>query len=184
MTQKMPKVNKIDELKINLQQRKINYAKEVIPLKRQLFKLKREEFIKGVKSHHNDCRVFRKENKKTFLILDLLLIIMILCNLGALLITNALVVRVEPNIELMEANPVVAEIDSFEMHPEATGLFKSFIRYVILWSFFTFMYFLIRNNTRSYFLMYFLMFYVILYSITLSTDFINDLGYYIGKKLW
>lgn len=127
---------------------------------------------------------FRKENKRIFLLFDIAVILIILSNFGALLITNALVVKVEPEKEFYEVNIVTAEKYDFVEHPEANKKMSQFLFHIYVWTFMIVLYILVRNNIRSRYWFTLLGFYIIFYAIAFGTDFINDLGYYIGVKLY
>ena len=114
----------------------------------------------------------------------MIIVILIFFNLGALLITNALVVKANPDGEFMEANPVVGEIHDFEVHPEGKIVMTKMMFFIIIWSFLTLMYIFRRNRINEKSLLYQPFFILIFYTLALTTDFVNDLGYYIGVKLW
>ncbi len=127
---------------------------------------------------------FRKEYRKIFFAFDIFIALIILSNLGALLITNALVVKVEPEKEFYEANPVTAEMYDYEVHPEAKETMSKFLVPIYIWTAMTIAYLLARNNIRSRYWLSMLGFYIIFYMFALGTDFINNLGYFIGVKLY
>jgi len=130
---------------------------------------------------------FRKQYKSWFLLMDLAVLLMFLFNMGALVITNALVVKVEPDIKFYEANPVAAKNLGLEEHPDKErtiskmfGLLKHFIILAIL----LFCYIWQRNkvyNTQSF---NYVLAIVIFYFVILGADFFNDFGYLLGVGLY
>lgn len=160
---------KINDFKNKIQDSRINIEK-----------LKGEKKLLKEKS----CLKFRKKHKRAFLFLDILLVTIILSNLGALLITNMLVVKVEPEVEFREANPAAAEVHNFEVHPEANRVYFQFILFVSLWSILTGFYLLWRNRIDNNFMLNLFGIYIIFYGIALYTDFINNLGYLLGVKIF
>ncbi len=140
-----------------------------------------KEIKKAKRKRHSD---FVKKNRKTLIILDTLFVLIILFNLGALLITNALVVKAEPTLELMEVNPIAAEQYGLEFHPEAKTEFIGFVFYMYIWSFLSISYIIFRRYIYKDKHLSILIGFIVLYGIGIGTDFINDLGYYIGKLIY
>jgi magnesium-transporting ATPase (P-type) len=126
-------------------------------------------------------KVFFKDNKAIFNIMDWLIFIMILSNVGAMVITNALVSKTTPEIKFVEVNPIQAELSGFE----GTGhtfwhnmgiLFRSLFFYGILVASYIFTRFKISTKSELYW-------YLAVYSgvaVILFIDFANDLGYLLG----
>ena len=122
--------------------------------------------------------------------MDIIVVVIILMNFGALFITNVLVVRENEQLvdlgvieswEIVEANPVQAEINDYKTTDEAQSHFKSWLIFLVYWSIMTFVYILIRKTFYTEFGFYFMMFFVLFYLLVLGSDFFNNLGYYIGK---
>ena len=183
--------DKINEFKTKIAEEKINYNKKVHPLKKELRGLRNKKFKPSIgkfrrsqKDYTKNCRTFRGGHIKIFLTLDLLMILIIFCNFGALLITNVLVIKTNPETELMEGNPVTAEMYDYETTPELNKKFLMMVSFLSIWALLTFFYVLFRNHICSEEFLYLLIFFVIFYFIILTSDFINNLGYYIGRKLW
>lgn len=106
--------------------------------------------------------------------------------MGALSITNALVVKAEPELLLYEANPVGAEMHDYEPAapsealPAIIGLFK----HILLWTILGFLYIYQRTTIYNDGGLYFLLFLTIyIFSVT-SCDFFNNLGFLIGKVVY
>jgi len=126
-----------------------------------------KERKKKIKEKHHK---FVKDNRKVLLWLDIAFVIIILFNLGALLITNALVIKDEPTKEIMEANPVASEIHGFKLHPEAKFLFFTFIFFISTWVVLSFMYVQSRRYISEERHFSFLIGFIIFYGIALGTD--------------
>ena len=130
--------------------------------------------------HHK----FVAMNKKSFLYMDILIGVMVLLNMGALVMTNALVVKATPEVELREVNPAMAEVHDYEVHPKSNQLIKVFIKQVVLWAILVLCYMYYRTRvftdmgftTMWVFVLYFLTMYLV--------DFVNDFGYLIGKIMF
>jgi len=130
---------------------------------------------------HNE---YKNKYSKTFKLMDILFVSFIMLNMGALMLTNMLVLKTEPNMTFQEANPAASEIHDFEPHPQAASLFSGFIFQMLMYGILFLSYFSNRNNIRSHtglilnFTLIFFMFFICF------TDFTNNLGYYIGRLLW
>ena len=127
-------------------------------------------------------------HKKFFIAMDILFICCILCNIGALFLTNIAVGKVyaEENIDFVEANPVAAQLHSFET-VEKTSFFKQAIDYVsllkqaIIWFFWTYLYLRIRKSVYSDEGKWSLMFILTFWLCFTSWDFLRDLALVLGK---
>ena len=103
------------------------------------------EKIKKVKKKIN--KEFIKVNKNIILMLDIMMIIVILFNLGAVVTTNILVVKVEPEIKILEANPEAAKLHNYEAHPQGREIMNAIMRKMFMWTLFIFLY--ILSSVRS-----------------------------------
>lgn len=126
---------------------------------------------------------YRHQHRHFLRFLDVLMVMAFLFNMGALAMTNALVVKAEPDLKLYEANPVGAEMHGYET-PEPSraisallGLFK----HIMLWTILGFLYIYQRTTIYNDGGLYFLLFLTIyIFSVT-SCDFFNNLGFLIGR---
>jgi len=135
----------------------------------------------------------RKKYRKTFIVCDILVVIAVLFNFSALIMTNALVVKLNTEgfisgdveaLELREANPVRCIWNGWACHEE--GLLTMWDILIQIWVIaFIFSYYLryrqfAKNeyDVLSVMMLACLMFYV------LGFDFFHDLGYYLGFILW
>lgn len=127
---------------------------------------------------------YKKEYHYLFRLMDILFITFIVLNIGALCLTNMLVIKNEPGKVLKEANPVTSDVYNFQPHPESKIVFTQFIFHLACYAILFAIYLSNRHNVKSHqqliicFIMIFFMFFAGL------TDFSNDLGYALGKWLW
>lgn len=132
-------------------------------------------------------RKYKENNKKKILILDILFCMFILYNLGALLITNALVMKDNTNKTFHEANPVAAKAYGFHTEQTIEFISKYFglMLHLLCWSYLITMYIVGRNryivNNETYCHM---LGSVLGFGFILTYDFINDLGYWLGKVIF
>jgi len=136
-----------------------------------------------------EAKRFRKTNRKWFIAMDILIILMFMSNIGAMLITNALVVKATPEVKLYEANPVQTEMRDYaevpqEQRQEATDGLNTFVITCVFYAIIITFYLLSRFYCYTYLRMWSLLFFVIFYAIALHLDFINDLGFLVGKFIW
>ena len=125
-----------------------------------------------------------KNNKWKVLILDLALILVIFSNIGALLTTNALVVRENPDTEFKEANPIQCDWNGYSCAIDGMKFMFSFLNQCILWTIIIGWYIYIRKTVFSEEGYWLLLMIMLFYVVVTSLDFINNLGYYIGKVLF
>lgn len=141
-----------------------------------------KEQVKDEKERLN--KQIRNIYKKQYRLCDIALLIMILSNIGAFVITNALVVKTAEaageEIHFVESNPVMAEHHAFETTPESQLEFFSLITHfsllLILIVLINYMRFFNHNRAGAY--VYF--FSVGTYGFILFFDFISNLGYWLG----
>jgi hypothetical protein len=131
------------------------------------------------------CKVFKREHKAFLKFLDVLLILAFLMNMGALVCTNALVTKEEPDREFMEANPVMAETHDLKPAPVETVVvvLLMFFKQVLYWTVILFLYIVARKTSYSEGHLYRLCFMAVYVFTLTATDFFHDLGYLIGTML-
>ena len=127
---------------------------------------------------------FVKSNKRLFLAMDICIILMVLANFGAVLITNALVVKATPDVQFKEANPVQAELNDYEQHPEGKAIMNMFMIQSLLWGLVLTGYLYMRLNIYTTKDLWFTILILIFYMYFINYDFFNDLGLYIGKVFY
>lgn len=132
---------------------------------------------------YNDAKRFREKNKKQMNVMDALIVVMILSNIGALLITNYMVVKKNPTMEFREANPVQAKISGYQgldnIWQSLKIMFRSLFAYGILVG--TYIWTRQKISCHNDYLFYFAMYAAV--AMILFLDFINDFGYLLGKVI-
>lgn len=127
-----------------------------------------------------------RKNKKLIFILDILVIVAILFNVGAMMTTNALVVRENPEKEFKEANPIAAKNNNFVAPPKPvamvimTGFYIQAIGWIVLIGLYLY-------NRQTFFKeegLWGLAIIALIIFVFLGLDFLSNLGYYIGKILY
>ena len=134
-------------------------------------KLEKKRLSKSYKAHY-----------KHFLItIDCLIIIAFLFNLGSIALTNALVAKNTPDIELIEANPVQAKANNLKTSQLAwVGLAVMFLKQIVPWTILGIVYVINRYNVYSH-ASFMVMTSLVLYLlVATSVDFFNNLGYFVG----
>lgn len=133
-------------------------------------------------------------HKNVFRWLDIALVLVILLNFGAVVMTNALVVKATPDIQLTEANPIMAEVHDFAQQSDITpekvskkddwiNYFNMFIKFILLWCVIVFSYVWFRRYVFTEEGLYSMTVVVTSWLILLAFDFFNDFGYMLGKWL-
>ena len=142
------------------------------------------------KEKHRLHNEFLKTHRQQIKIMDIIVICIVLFNWGALLTTNALVERTAAIdgkvVEYKELNPVQAKANNWEAPPidVAKAEIVMVLRQVFIWLILGAIYLHSRRYvfTEEYFFMMILI--IAFYFIILGADFINNLGFYIGKILY
>ena len=148
---------------------------ELIARKRQIG----EEIRETKKLMHKE---FMQEHKIKIRFLDISFILIILFNLGALVITNAMAMKA-PKV-LYELNPVAAENHGLELHPESRKLMTMIITQMYFWAILFAFYIYNRITLYNHFGIYVLGFVIILYLTVTGFDFLNDFGFWIGRMIY
>ena len=124
-----------------------------------------------------------KDHKKIIYLLDVLIILSLLFNIGAMMITNALVIRVAPDKEFVELNPVQCQLQGFKCTEDFSKLygfmFHAFALGILLA---VYLGYRCRVSDDKELLMIILFTSLIFVSCTL--DFTNDVGYWFGKIIF
>lgn len=146
------------------------------------FKINYKNQVKQLR--YEASKEFREQNKTWFKTLDIIGIILILFNLGALFMTGALVVRADPTHGFAEANPVQCSWNGFACHTDYWDIIVPFFKQIIILSLLAGLYVYSRNNTFNITGLWIMTFMIIFYATALTLDFNNDLGLYVGKIIW
>ncbi len=133
------------------------------------------------KELHKD---YVKDHKLQFRLLDIAIVLIILFNMGALFMTNFLVMKASPEIQIQEANPKQCDWNGYTCHPEGNEIMFAFLFQIIFWGIIIILYLYYRTTLFTDFEYYILIIIIIFWLIGFGTDFINDLGYYLGKVIY
>ena len=133
---------------------------------------------------YNASKQFRTENKTWFRTLDIIGIILILLNFGALFMTGVLVIKNDPGKSFVEANPVQCQWNGWSCHDNYADMFIPVLKQMAIWTVLVGLYIFSRQNTFSITGLWVLTLMMTFYTVALSYDFINDLGLYVGKILF
>lgn len=158
---------------------------DVLIEKVQLFKAKKRNMKNELRQLRYDAsKEFREKNNGWIRTLDIIGIILILLNFGALFITGMLVVRADPSKGFAEVNPTQCAWNGWSCHSDASQLFWPIVRQFFVWAILIGLYIYARNTTFNITGLWILTAMMILYTVIIGADFINDLGLYIGKIIW
>jgi len=124
------------------------------------------------------------KHKTKFMIMNWCFVLMIIFNLGAVIITNMLVVKQNPTTKFVEINPQQCELNNYECPENTEGIFSAVLKQLVILSFLIGYLFLFRYVIISNLGFYIYICLVIFLFYTITNDFANDLGYVIGKILW
>lgn len=131
-------------------------------------------------------RKFYKANQRIFRIMDIAMLLIILFNFGALAITNAMVVKKEPAIQLYESNPVQTKVlnKQYEQHPKGNTMFLTFLKFIFIWVLLISIYIYYRRYVFTEEGLFVMLVIFAYYAIAIISDFMNNFGYYIGKMIF
>jgi hypothetical protein len=129
-------------------------------------------------------RQLRVEYKHLFRLMDIFFILIFVFNIGALTITNVMVMKETPAVELREVNPIQAKLQGYEVHPEAYSMVKSFLIQSVLYVISIMGYWMMRFSAFTKTQLIVCLAIVFFYSVTSAMDFFNDWGYLLGKWVY
>lgn len=135
----------------------------------------------------NEHRRLYLSHKAMFRLMDIAVVLMIIMNFGAVLLTNILVIQAVPKdveIVILEANPTQAKMNNMELHPNAVPLIRAFVIQSAIWALILFCYIYYRNRIWNEFQLGLMVSVVCFYFIICGRDFFNNFGYYIGKLIF
>ena len=115
-------------------------------------------------------------------ILDIFFILTILFNVGALVITNILVIKNAPESKFVEDNKAASERFGFEYGNEVR--FSGYILHCLCWAILIFIYVLRRANVHNALTYWWLTFWIIFMVTFTAFDFFNNFGYWLGKVFY
>lgn len=131
---------------------------------------------------------FYKLHKKHFIVLDILVVLIILMNFGAIFMTNYLITKTaelkEQRFVVKEANPIQAKAQGWEEHSESKTIFPIMMRMLFLWAFAIWGYIHYRFRCFTKDSLYMLVTFVLFCFVGIGYDFFNNLGYFVRILLW
>lgn len=141
-----------------------------------------EEHIKLEKKfeHMN----FVEMNKTFFRVTDILVVLIILMNFGAVCITNYLVTERQEETgketAFYEVNPIIAKRENLEVHPNYAKIIGGLFRQSMYWLVLILVYVSHRMRTYTEEGKFILVAVITIYFIALGFDFFNDFGFLLG----
>jgi hypothetical protein len=158
--------------------------KTILELEKEYKYLKHQ--IKSEKQHLH--KKFVINNRTSFLILDWMVVVMILFNFGAIGTTNFMVVKkmaeAKQELILYEVNPVIAEINDMEEHPQSRQFLSAYFKQALFWLFLIINYIYWRSTVFTPTGLFILSCVIGVYFMLYGLDFANDIGYFVGKKVF
>ena len=159
---------------------KLDQFYELKSKRRYLKDLYREKSLTLRREMHKE---FVQKHKKMFILMDVLFILAIVFNIGALLITGAIVTKTNPTQQFTEGNPIQAQIHNWSYDQskinEFVGVISNIIEYMILIAGYIFY----RRYVYSEMTFIIAIITVATFTFGLGYDFSHDLGLLIGRSL-
>ena len=155
---------------------------------------------------NNTHKQFYKEHRHVFILMDILMVLSILMNFGALVLTNIMVM--EKNYDIAEqtntkiiyteiSEPTaklhnLKTIADYDMPEEELKvresnrirILTSIVKQALIWSIMLFLYIYLRVTARNYFTLGCLILGTSLYFCFLGYDFFHDLGLFISSIMY
>lgn len=125
----------------------------------------------------------RTQHKGWFRTLDIIAIILVVLNFGALFITGVMVSKADPAVTLVETNPVQCAWNGWQCNNHME-LAVPILMHMLTWACLLCLYIYIRNNTYNITRLWYLTIIVLIYFAAITFDFNNNLGLYIGKIIF
>jgi hypothetical protein len=161
---------------------------------------KTKELIKVVKKDQHN--IFYKDNRSMFRLMDLMVVMVIIFNFGAMLSTvimnelpEMVATRDAGKVDrILEANPIQSEISGFiapkdvaknpeeleRYNIEILRMLRALLFFVVFWLIMLSVYIFISSNVYQRYEMYLMVFVVLVYFFAYGYDFINNLGLLIS----
>lgn len=147
------------------------------------FSLDDLEYMKVEKKKEMNDKL-KNQHPRLFRLLDALIVVCVLFNFGAVLLTNMMVVKAKPDGVILEGNPVTAKIGGLELHPDAKKLIRAVMIQMIAWLVGVGFYVYCREKIVRRNTLYMSAVLVGFYFIGLGWDVSNNLGLFFGKIIW
>ena len=127
--------------------------------------------------------LYRQKYPNRFKLIWFLIALALLSNIGATILTNALIVKETPDVKMVEANPVQCGVGGYECVEDkwvGWAVIGAFYLHAIIYTYFIMYYVLARKgiwNDKKYYMVLGLYLFI---TLLLFKDFVHDLGYYVG----
>lgn len=160
----------------------------------KLHKLKEDTRLEKKRLHDK----LYKEKKILFTIMDVLLVMCILFNFGAAVLTNLMVAKEKLDdipqeiidqegfkvLELGESNPVQAELHGFETGEEIQNDYSIFVYAATIWFIVVCFYIYNRFTVHTPIGLYMMFAIVLIWATTTGYDFFNNFGFWLAMQLF
>lgn len=156
----------------------------------KLFQLQKELKDKGnaIKSEKKSLhKQFVQQNRNWFRALDILIVCVVLFNFGAVVLTQIMVFENNPDAQIVELNPVMAELHGLpepEDREMARDMIASIGKQFIIWFVLIGCYVHFRARVFTDELLLLVTVMVCYYFVIMGWDFFNDLGLWIGRLIY
>lgn len=148
-------------------------------LKRERIRILNEEISEEVEEASFE---YRNKNKEFFNLCDRFFIFGILANIGAVILTNALIFSKHNAVKLIESNPMTCHSYGCYL-PFVVGALV-LIKHIIVYGMMAYGYVLVRYNIYTNWAFYIFLAVIMAFATMTTFDFANNFGYFIGTLLF
>jgi len=150
-----------------------------------------KECIEALKNEKR--RYFKDKHKKILMVCDIMFIMSFIFNIGALVITNALVVKNHPDVQLYEANPVARDSLNYAEPPDdvsetdgrkVSDRFRGMLIQFIVYSFLIIGYLTTRYFLDSDYKVISLLALTLVFFYMMTFDVAGNFGYWLGMMIY
>lgn len=131
---------------------------------------------------------FVQEHKRVIMALDMMVVMIVLMHWGAIGTTNMMAVKELPEegvkITMKEVNPVMAEVEGYEVHPEYRSIVLKLMMHLLYYIAVVGGYVYLRLTMKSFSDLVILSVLITAGFLWTGIDFFNNLGYLVGYKLY
>jgi len=127
---------------------------------------------------------YKARHKTLFRAMDIAIVLAILFNIGAVILTNALIAKTTPGLVICEANPAQTLLNGFQPVDDSKPIYFGFLVHIAVLAFIVGTYIYQRNTVTNQAELFAIIVTVLILIIGCTLDFSNDLGYWIGKMIW
>lgn len=130
------------------------------------------------------AKLYRLENPSIIKTIDWIIIIAIVFNMGAMLLTNIMVTKDFEDIKFVEANPVQCKLSGFWCMGKAIDGFVLIFKQLIIYGTMVYAYSMFRNKIKNDLEAGTLRASLLFLVVSVSFDFINNFGYWLGVLIF